>query len=175
MGLRAHARAGPLQQRPIHLRCQLGQPSAIAGRAGGAQRGKVGKGARTAQFADFGQAIVVVAAFVGGFGLGPVGGVVAVEQRQRRAQRQRQRCLLALLPQRAQGVQTLLRLFLGHGLNVQHPVLPHHPALHDLGVDTTGQALQRVVLSDWDLAATPPRADLLRLDTQGQLQRVAIT
>ena len=51
----------------------------------------------------------------------------------------------------------------------------HHPALHDLGVDTTGQALQRVVLSDWDLAATPPRADLLRLDTQGQLQRVAIT
>ena len=50
-----------------------------------------------------------------------------------------------------------------------------HPALHDLGVDTTGQALQRVVLSDWDLAATLPRADLLRLDTQGQLQRVAIT
>ena len=51
----------------------------------------------------------------------------------------------------------------------------HHPALHDLGVDATGRALRRLVLSDWDLAATPPRADLLRLDALGQLQRVAIT
>ena len=50
----------------------------------------------------------------------------------------------------------------------------HHPAQHDLGINTAGQALQRVVLSDWDLAATPPRADLLRLDVQGQLRRVAI-
>lgn len=41
----------------------------------------------------------------------------------------------------------------------------HRPADHDLG-----DGLQRVVLSDWDLAAQPPRAQVLRLDAQG-LQR----
>lgn len=44
----------------------------------------------------------------------------------------------------------------------------HKPATHTL-TDT----LQRVVLSDWDLAATPPRAEALRLSAQG-LQRVAL-
>jgi UDP-2,3-diacylglucosamine hydrolase len=38
----------------------------------------------------------------------------------------------------------------------------HRPACHDLG-----DGLQRVVLSDWDLNATPPRAEVLRLDPQG--------
>ena len=42
----------------------------------------------------------------------------------------------------------------------------HRPARHDLG-----DGLQRVVLSDWDLAATPPRADVLRLDHDG-LRRI---
>ena len=42
----------------------------------------------------------------------------------------------------------------------------HRPAEHDLG-----HGLRRVVLSDWDLAATPPRADVLRIDTAGELQR----
>ncbi len=35
----------------------------------------------------------------------------------------------------------------------------HKPAHHDLG-----QGLQRTVLSDWDVTATPPRAEVLRLD-----------
>lgn len=38
----------------------------------------------------------------------------------------------------------------------------HRPACHDLG-----DGLQRVVLSDWDLSAQPPRAEVLRLDAQG--------
>lgn len=44
----------------------------------------------------------------------------------------------------------------------------HRPALHDLG-----QGCSRVVLSDWDAQADPPRADLLRL-TAGGLQRIAL-
>ena len=44
----------------------------------------------------------------------------------------------------------------------------HKPALHDLGND-----LQRIVLSDWDAAATPPRAEVLRLSAQG-LQRISL-
>jgi len=38
----------------------------------------------------------------------------------------------------------------------------HRPACHDLG-----DGLRRVVLSDWDLNAQPPRAEVLRLDAQG--------
>ena len=44
----------------------------------------------------------------------------------------------------------------------------HRPADHDLG-----SGLHRVVLSDWDAAATPPRAEVLRLTNTG-LQRVAL-
>jgi UDP-2,3-diacylglucosamine hydrolase len=44
----------------------------------------------------------------------------------------------------------------------------HRPANHDLG-----QGLQRVVLSDWDAAATPPRAEVLRLNASG-LQRLPL-
>jgi UDP-2,3-diacylglucosamine hydrolase len=44
----------------------------------------------------------------------------------------------------------------------------HRPATHDLG-----QGLQRVVLSDWDAAATPPRAEVLRLNASG-LQRLPL-
>ena len=44
----------------------------------------------------------------------------------------------------------------------------HKPALHDLG-----DGLQRVVLSDWDAAATPPRAEVLRLSAQG-LERIRL-
>jgi UDP-2,3-diacylglucosamine hydrolase len=44
----------------------------------------------------------------------------------------------------------------------------HKPATHDLG-----DGLSRVVLSDWDAAATPPRADVLRLTTSG-LQRIKL-
>lgn len=42
----------------------------------------------------------------------------------------------------------------------------HRPARHDLG-----DGLQRVVLSDWDLAAQTPRAEVLRLDAQGLHRR----
>jgi len=38
----------------------------------------------------------------------------------------------------------------------------HKPAAHDLG-----DGLQRVVLSDWDAAAQPPRLQVLRLDAGG--------
>jgi UDP-2,3-diacylglucosamine hydrolase len=44
----------------------------------------------------------------------------------------------------------------------------HNPAAHDLG-----GGLQRVVLSDWDAQAQPPRADVLRLSASG-LQRIAL-
>lgn len=44
----------------------------------------------------------------------------------------------------------------------------HRPALHALG-----QGLQRVVLSDWDQAAHPPRAEVVRLDHAG-LHRLAL-
>lgn len=44
----------------------------------------------------------------------------------------------------------------------------HKPATHSLGGD-----LVRVVLSDWDTAATPPRAEVLRLDASG-LRRFAL-
>lgn len=43
----------------------------------------------------------------------------------------------------------------------------HRPAVHDLGED-----LRRWVLSDWDMEAQLPRADVLRLDAQG-LRRIA--
>ncbi|MEO7399579.1 MAG: UDP-2,3-diacylglucosamine diphosphatase [Polaromonas sp.] len=42
----------------------------------------------------------------------------------------------------------------------------HRPAVHDLG-----GGYSRVVLSDWDVSARPPRADVLRLSANG-LQRL---
>ncbi|MBC7380118.1 MAG: UDP-2,3-diacylglucosamine diphosphatase, partial [Burkholderiaceae bacterium] len=44
----------------------------------------------------------------------------------------------------------------------------HKPADHDLG-----SGLRRIVLSDWDAPAIPPRAQVLRLTADG-LQRVAL-
>lgn len=44
----------------------------------------------------------------------------------------------------------------------------HKPAVHDLG-----GGLSRVVLSDWDLGAPAPRAEVLRLSAGG-LQRIAL-
>jgi len=44
----------------------------------------------------------------------------------------------------------------------------HQPETHDLG-----DGLQRVVLSDWDAAATPPRAEVLRFSAQG-LERISL-
>ena len=43
----------------------------------------------------------------------------------------------------------------------------HRPATHDLG-----HGMQRVVLSDWEAEATPPRAEILRLTGSG-LQRIS--
>lgn len=42
----------------------------------------------------------------------------------------------------------------------------HRPAQHTLGT-APGDDLQRVVLSDWDVSARPPRAEVLRLDARG--------
>ena len=44
----------------------------------------------------------------------------------------------------------------------------HRPATHDLG-----HGMQRVVLSDWEAEATPPRAEILRLTGRG-LQRISL-
>lgn len=44
----------------------------------------------------------------------------------------------------------------------------HQPAVHDLG-----HGYSRVVLSDWDAAAQPPRAEVLRLTANG-LRRIAL-
>lgn len=44
----------------------------------------------------------------------------------------------------------------------------HQPATHDLS-----GGLQRVVLSDWDASAAPPRTEVLRL-SGGQFQRIAL-
>lgn len=44
----------------------------------------------------------------------------------------------------------------------------HRPAEHDLG-----DGLRRVVLSDWDFDATPPRGDVIRLSAEG-LQRLPL-
>ncbi|WHZ11261.1 MAG: UDP-2,3-diacylglucosamine diphosphatase [Burkholderiaceae bacterium] len=43
----------------------------------------------------------------------------------------------------------------------------HRPADHDLG-----GGLRRVVLSDWDAQDRPPRAEVLRLDETGRLERI---
>jgi UDP-2,3-diacylglucosamine hydrolase len=43
----------------------------------------------------------------------------------------------------------------------------HRPARHALGPNAHGDATQRVVLSDWDLRSTQPRAEVLRLDAHG--------
>ena len=45
----------------------------------------------------------------------------------------------------------------------------HQPAEHDLGA-----SLKRVVMTDWDLAATPARAEVLRLSA-GRLQRIPLS
>jgi UDP-2,3-diacylglucosamine hydrolase len=45
----------------------------------------------------------------------------------------------------------------------------HKPAEHDLG-----DGLRRIVLSDWDLAAQPPRAEVLRLGADGSARRVPL-
>jgi UDP-2,3-diacylglucosamine hydrolase len=42
----------------------------------------------------------------------------------------------------------------------------HRPDRHDLGPSTDGH-LQRIVLSDWDATARPPRSEVLRLDARG--------
>jgi UDP-2,3-diacylglucosamine hydrolase len=52
-----------------------------------------------------------------------------------------------------------LRLGQAHALIHGHT---HRPAEHALG-----DGLERTVLSDWDAGATPPRAEVLRLDAQG--------
>lgn len=45
----------------------------------------------------------------------------------------------------------------------------HRPAEHDLG-----DGLRRLVLSDWDAGATPPRAQALRLWADGRTERVCL-
>lgn len=48
-----------------------------------------------------------------------------------------------------------------------------HGHTHKPGDHALGPGLRRVVLSDWDMAAVPPRAEVLRLTTGG-LQRVPL-
>ena len=51
------------------------------------------------------------------------------------------------------------------------PTLIHGPT-HRPGAHRLADGLSRVVLSDWDASAQPPRADILRLSASG-LQRLA--
>lgn len=55
-----------------------------------------------------------------------------------------------------------LTLLTAHGADHMIHGHTHHPAHHDLG-----QGHVRWVLSDWDLHATPPRAEVLRLHATG--------
>lgn len=45
----------------------------------------------------------------------------------------------------------------------------HQPADHRLG-----SGLRRIVLSDWDMHAQPPRGEILRIDADGQHHRVGV-
>lgn len=65
----------------------------------------------------------------------------------------------------APATQAWLRAARAHTLVHGHT---HRPAVHALG---TG--LQRVVLSDWDAAAYPPRAEVLRLSPGRGLERLS--
>lgn len=65
----------------------------------------------------------------------------------------------------ADAARDWLRLGQAHTLIHGHT---HRPAEHALG-----GGLQRTVLSDWDAGATPPRAEVLRLDAQG-LHRLSL-
>lgn len=50
----------------------------------------------------------------------------------------------------------------------------HHPADHSLGHSPTGTALHRLVLSDWDAHAIPPRLEVLRLSRGDKPKRLNI-
>jgi UDP-2,3-diacylglucosamine hydrolase len=65
----------------------------------------------------------------------------------------------------AQACRTLLR---EAGATTMIHGHTHRPAEHDLG-----DGLRRVVLSDWDADATPPRGDVIRLSAAG-LQRLPL-
>ena len=47
-----------------------------------------------------------------------------------------------------------------------------HGHTHRPGEHALGQGLERIVLSDWDTAARPPRAQVLRLSAGPQVQRI---
>ncbi len=82
---------------------------------------------------------------------------LARQFREKSAARQRSRQAMAEVD--AEAARQLLR-------ERQAPTLihghTHRPADHDLG-----QGLKRVVLSDWDGAAAPPRSQVLRLEASG--------
>ncbi len=88
----------------------------------------------------------------------------AMARQMREASQMHQRALPAWADVDADAARRLLReagtdtLIHGH---------THHPAEHDLG-----EGLRRVVLSDWDLAADPPRAEVMRLHVGGRLERL---
>ena len=48
----------------------------------------------------------------------------------------------------------------------------HRPGDHALGHDAAGRPLQQVVLSDWHIAGNDHRAQVLRLSSDGQLERI---
>ncbi len=50
----------------------------------------------------------------------------------------------------------------------------HRPAEHSLGTDAQGRTLRRIVLSDWHLGGSAPRAEVLRMQASG-LSRLPIS
>ena len=48
----------------------------------------------------------------------------------------------------------------------------HRPGDHALGADARGRSLTQVVLSDWHIAGNDHRAQVLRLSSDSQLERI---
>lgn len=93
--------------------------------------------------------------------------------RQMRAQSEAQKKQLALAqtPWIDLDQDACLALLAAHGADGMVHGHTHHPAQHELGLGHV-----RWVLSDWDLHATPPRAEVLRLHAAGGTpQRLTLT
>ena len=89
----------------------------------------------------------------------------AMARQMRQASQMHQRALPAWADVDADAARSLLRAAGADTLIHGHT---HHPAEHDLG-----RGLRRLVLPDWDFAAQPPRGDVMRLHTDGRLERLA--
>ncbi|MEJ7931387.1 UDP-2,3-diacylglucosamine diphosphatase [Ramlibacter sp. AN1015] len=61
-----------------------------------------------------------------------------------------------------------------HWLRAANATTLIHGHTHRAADHTLGEGLSRIVLSDWDLDAAPPRAQVLRLERNGSLRRIDV-